>query len=157
MIAKYLASTLTIVQQVLAFRPWEKELYLSYISGQRVWERVMQRFGDNVNLARFHSFHGLNPPHYVDPEVADAFARFRESTSSEVRRLKEAIRESYSYLHRLGILHECADPRNVIYDQDRVFIIDFDHARPSVNPSTREAGSLKCWYGILLCKQIKSA
>lgn len=148
-VAKYLASRLLIVPQVLGFRPWEKELYLSYISGQRVLEWVMQRFGDNSNLSRFHSFHGLSPPHYVDPEVAQAFARFRDSTSDEAQRLKEAIRTSYSSLHKIGILHGSADPRNIIYGQDRVFIIDFDHARLSLNPARLESQSLLYWYGIL--------
>lgn len=147
-VSKYLASRLTIVPHVLDFRPWSKELYFSYLSGQRVLEWVMQRFGDNADLSRFHSFHGLNPPDYVDPEVAEAFARFRKSSSEEAQQLKDAIRASYFRLHQVGILHGSADPRNVIYEQGQIFIIDFDHARPSSNPTKREAGSLEYWYGI---------
>ena len=144
---RYVARKLSVVPRVLGFRPWRKELYFSYISGQRVLEWVLQRFGDNVTLSEFQSFHGLNPPDYVDPHVAEAFARFRQSMSEEARRLKEAIRTSYSSLHRIGILHGSADPRNVIYDQDRVFIIDFDHARPSFNPEKLDYKSLTYWYG----------
>jgi hypothetical protein len=148
MVAKYVASRLAIVPQVLGFRPLQKELYFSYVSGQRVLEWVMQRFGDDVNLSRYQSFHGLNPPDYVDPEVAKAFARFRESMSDEARRLKDAISNSYASLHRIGILHGSADPRNVIYDDNRVIIIDFDNSRPSLNPATLDARSLSYWYGL---------
>lgn len=148
-VARYVARRLTVVPQVLGFRPWRKEICFSYVSGQRVLEWVMQRFGDNVTLSKFQSFHGLNPPHHVDPDVAEAFARFRQSMSAEAQQLKEAIRTSYSCLHRIGILHGSADPRNVIYDHDRVFIIDFDHSRPSFNPAKLDSQSLAYWYGRL--------
>lgn len=146
--ARYVANKLSIVPKVLAFRPWRKELYFSYIPGQRVFEWVLQRFGSNVTLSEFQSFHGLDPDH-VDARVAEAFARFRESTSEEAHQLREAIRTSYSCLHRIGILHGSPNPRNLIYGQDRVFIIDFDHARPSINPAKIDYKSLTYWYGCL--------
>jgi serine/threonine protein kinase len=145
--AKYVASMLSIVPRVLGFHPWRKEIYFSYIAGQRVLEWVLQRFGHNVILVDFQSFHGIDPPHHVHPQVVDAFARFRRSTSEESLRLKAAIAASYSSLHRIGILHGSADPRNVIYDGEKVFIIDFDHARPSFNPEKIESTSLAYWYG----------
>ena len=145
--ARYIGRKLSVVPKVLGFRPWKRELYFSYIPGQRVLEWVLQRFGGNVTLSDFQSFHGLNPPSHVDPRVAEAFARFRESMSAEAHRLKEAIRSSYSCLHRIGILHGSADPRNAIYDQERVFIIDFDHSRPSFNPQEIDYKSLTFWYG----------
>lgn len=153
-VARFVASRLSVVPRVLGFRPWRKELYFSYIPGQRVLEWVLQRFGDNVTLADFQSIHGLNPPHHVHPQVADAFARFRRSTSEESLRLKAAITASYSSLHRIGMLHGSADPRNVIYDGARIFIIDFDHARPSFNPEKIESSSLAYWFG---CSSSSSA
>jgi hypothetical protein len=147
--ARYVASKLSIVPKVLGFRPWRGELYFSYIPGQRVLEWVLQRFGGDVTLSEFQSFHGLNPPNHVEPRVADAFARFRQSTSEEAQGLKEAIRTSYSNLHRVGILHGSADPRNVIYDEHCVFIIDFDHARPSFKAAELDYKSLTYWYGCL--------
>src|SRR5256885_8634915 len=36
--ARYVATKLSVVPRVLGFRPWRKELYFSYISGQRVLE-----------------------------------------------------------------------------------------------------------------------
>ena len=50
---RYVARKLSVVPRVLGFRPWRKELYFSYISGQRVLEWVLQRFGDNVTLSEF--------------------------------------------------------------------------------------------------------
>lgn len=136
---------LAIVPRVFGFRPWCKELFFSYIPGQRVLEWVLERFGDrNLSLVDFHSFHGLD----TNLQVAEAFARFRHSTSEEAHRLKQAIKTSYSCLHQIGILHGSADPRNVIYDQDRVYIVDFDHARPSFNTGRIENRSLTHWYGI---------
>ncbi len=147
-VTKYVASRLSIVPKVLSFRPWRRELCFSYVSGQRVLEWVLERFGDKgLSLADFHSFHGLNPPHYVDPRVADAFERFRQSTSADAMRLKQAIRTSYSRLHGIGILHRSADPRNVIYDDNDLFIIDFDNARPCLNPASIENSALEYWYG----------
>ena len=147
--ARYVASRLSVVPKVFGFRPWRKELFFEYVPGQRVLEWVLQRFGDkNILLSEFQSFHGLDPCNYVDPRVAEAFARFRQTTSEEAHRLKHAIKASYSCLHQIGILHGSADPRNVIYDEDRVVIIDFDHARPSLNPAKLEYRSLGYWYGL---------
>lgn len=146
--AKYLAMRLPMVPQVLAFRPSKKQLIFSYIPGQRVLEWVLQRFGGkDLQLSEFQSFHGLDPPEHVDPRVAEAFAQFRRSSSEEAIRLRQAIRASYSSLHQVGMLHGSADPRNAIYDHDRLYIIDFDHARPSLNPAA-DHRSLSYWYGL---------
>ena len=145
-VARYVARKLSIVPKVLGVRPRRRELYFSYVSGQRVLEWVLERFGGNLTVSEFQSFHGLNPPCHVDPRVAEAFARFRESMSEETQRLKGAIRTSYSCLHRIGILHGSPDPRNLIYDHDCVFIIDFGHARPSFNPQKIDYKALRYWY-----------
>jgi len=148
-VANYVASRLTDVPKVLGFSPLRRELFFSYVRGQRVLEWVLERFGDkDLVLDEFQNFHGLNPPDHVDSRVAKAFARFRQSMSSDVSRLKQAIKTSYSRLHKIGILHGSADPRNVIYDGERLFIIDFDHARPSLNPRKIEYSSLMYWYGL---------
>ena len=52
-------------------------------------------------MAEFQSFHGLRPPDNVDPRVAEAFSRFRQSTSDEVLQLKTAIRVGWE-AHRIG-------------------------------------------------------
>src|SRR6266446_9364039 len=57
-VAKYVARRLSVVPTVLGFRPRRKELYFSYIPGQRVLEWVLERFGGNVALCEFQSFHG---------------------------------------------------------------------------------------------------
>jgi serine/threonine protein kinase len=142
--ATYAARRLSVVPRVVAFRPLRRELYFSYVRGARVLEWVLARFGHQVNLTEFQSFHGLD----LHPQVADAFTRFRRSTSDESLRLKAAIATSYASLHRIGMLHGSADPRNIIYDERRVFIIDFDHARPCFNAAKVEAASLSYWYGL---------
>src|SRR6202008_4803458 len=111
-------------------------------------EWVLRRFGQDLNVVDFQSFHGLNPPDDVDPRVAEAFAKFRQSTSDEALRLREAIRVSYAQLHRIRIKHGSADPRNVLYDDGRIFIIDFDNARPSLNAATIDYQELEYWYAI---------
>jgi len=147
--ASYAAKRLSIVPRVLGFRPMHRKLLFSFIPGQRVLEWVLERFGDSgLNLSDFHSFHGLNPPHYVDPRVDMAFSRFRESMSQEALQLKQAIKSSYTALHHIGMLHGSADPRNVIYNQGQLFIIDFDHARLSLNPAQLDYVSLTYWYGL---------
>jgi hypothetical protein len=146
---KYVSSKLSIVPKVLEFNPRRRELITSYIPGQRMLEWVLQRFGEpNLSLAQFQSIHGLDPGHYVDPRVAQAFTVFRESRSEEALRVKQAIRSSYALLHQIGFLHSSADPRNLIYDGERVFIIDFDHARPSFNPASLDYQALTYWYGL---------
>ena len=148
LMTRYISRRLTIVPSVLDFRPWRRELYLSYLPGQRVLEWVLQRFGGGgLALSDFQSFHGLDPPHRVDSRVSEAFGRFRQSTEAEVHQVRKALRLSYSLLHRIGIQHGNADPRNVIYDGERVFLIDFDHARPSFNPAKIDNHALQYWYG----------
>jgi len=143
--ARYLGSRLAVVPKVIRFQPTSRRLFFSYIEGKRVLEWVLERFGDkDIQLADFQSFHGLN----TNPVVASAFERFRASGATEAVRLKEAIRVSYSLLHSTGFLHGSCDPRNLIYDNDKIFIIDFDHARPSINPSRIDYRSLLRWFGI---------
>jgi len=143
---RYVASRLPIVPRVLRFRPLKKELVLTYLSGQRVLEWVLDRFGDEgVVLSEFQSFHGME----TNVQIARAFERFRQSASEEAARLKQAIRESYASLHRIRFQHGGPDPRNVIYDGARAFIIDFDHARLGLAPAKTDYRSLTRWYGIL--------
>jgi len=145
LVTRYVSSRLSIVPRVLAFQPLRKRLCLSFLEGQRVLEWVLQHFGEpGLALSDFQSFHGLA----TNAKVADAFACFRNSTSHEAQKLKRAVQESYASLHRIGILHGTADPRNVLYDAGRIFIIDFDHARPSLDPGKLDLRALKHWFGI---------
>lgn len=147
-VTKYIAARLSFTPRVLAFSPRRGELWLSYVRGQRVLEWVLQRFADEgVSLSDFQSFHGLDPDH-LDERVAVALERFRRSDSPEVDLLKRAIRTSYAQLHAIGILHGSADPRNMIYDDGRIAIIDFDHARPSFSPARLDYRGLAYWYGL---------
>jgi hypothetical protein len=146
--AAYVSSRTSLSPRVLAFRPWRSEMFIQYLPGQRVLEWVLTRFGKNLNMAEFDSFRGLDPPNNVDPSIADAFGRFRQSTSEDVVRLKAAIRDSYAVLHRLKVKHGSADPRNVLYHNGRIFIIDFDNARPSLDPAAIDYEELHYWYGI---------
>lgn len=148
LMSMYVSRRTSITPRVVAFRPWRKEIFLEYLEGQRVLEWVLCRFGRSVNSAEFQSFHGLSPPDNVDPRVAEAFQRFRKSTSADVLEIKTAIEESYSALHRTYIKHGSADPRNVLYHQGRIFIIDFDNSRPSLNPAGIDNADLDYWYGI---------
>src|SRR6059036_2757544 len=54
-VSSYVARRLPLVPRVLGFRPWRNELYFSYLSGQRVLEWVLQRFGGSLSLADFQS------------------------------------------------------------------------------------------------------
>ena len=147
LMTSYAASRTSICPSVLSFRPWTRELFIEYLPGERVLEWVLERFGDDLDLAAFKSFHGLDP-NRLDPRVATAFSRFRESDAPEVRRLKSALQTSYSVLHRAKLKHGSADPRNVLYHEGRVFIIDFDNARPSWNPARIDYEELHYWYGL---------
>jgi hypothetical protein len=145
--SRYVARRLSIVPKVLAFKPTRREIFFSYVPGQRVLEWVLERFGDkDLVLREFQSFHGLD----TNEQVAEAFLRFRQSSSEEAYRLKQAIKKSYLCLHGIGMLHGSGDPRNIIYDGDRAFIIDFDHSRPSFSPAKLECRALTYWYGIAL-------
>jgi len=146
LVARHAAAGLSVVPKVLGFRPSHRELFFSYVPGRRVLEWVLQRFGGkDLVLAEFESFHGLD----TNVEVAEAFSRFRHSTGEEASRLKQAIKTSYSCLHGMGILHGSTDPRNVIYDGDKAFIIDFGHSRPSLAPARIDYRGLTHWYGIV--------
>jgi len=146
--AKYLSSRLSIVPRLISFHYWHRELVFSYIPGQRVFEWVLERFGDpGLQLDEFLNFE----PMYTDERVTSAFAYFRNSSSPEAINLKQAIKESYGELHRIGFQHGTCDPRNIIYDGQRVFIIDFDHARPGLNPGKYDYPELAQWFGVTPC------
>ena len=143
---RYVSRRLNIVPRLIRFRPLRRELVLSYLPGQRVLEWVLERFGQpNLPLGEFLNFEAMD----VDPRIAEAFLRLRQSTSSEASRFKQALKHSYSLLHGLGWQHGTCDPRNVIYDEHRVYIIDFDHARPSFAPTRIDYQSLDRWFGLL--------
>jgi len=145
----YVSRRLSIVPRVLRFKPWRREIWLQYLAGERVLEWVLERFGDpNLKTADFQSFHGVDPPHNVDPRVALAFERFRATTSGEALQLKHAIRESYRSLHGISIKHGSADPRNMLYHEGRIYIIDFDNARPSRRAEQVDYVDLEYWFGL---------
>lgn len=142
----YLSRRLSIVPKVIRFSPRRRELVMSYIPGQRVLEWVLQHFGEpNLKLEEFLNFEAMD----TDPRIVEAFIRFRQSASKDASRLKEAIELSYARLHGLGWQHGTCDPRNVIYDGQQVYIIDFDHARPSFTPTKYDYPSLTYWFGLL--------
>jgi len=144
LVTEYVSRKLSIVPKVLAFQPLRKRLFLSFIAGQRVLEWVLQRYGaEGLVLSDFQSFHGLES----NEQVARAFSRFRQSGSEEAQDLKRAIMERYRSLHRIRIRHGTTDPRNIIYDGTKAFILDFDHARPSLNPAKCDQDALDCWFG----------
>ena len=142
--ATYVSRRTCVTPRVVEFHPMAREIVFEYVDGQRVLEWVLSRFGDTSNVEEFQSFHGLN----VDTRVADAFRQFRESCSDEAAQLRQAILDSYLALHGTRIKHGSADPRNVIYRDGRIFIIDFDNARPSLKPWVIDGRDLEHWYGI---------
>jgi len=147
LLTTYLSRRLDIIPKVLGFKLFSRELMLSYIRGERVFEWVLSRYGDTgINLEDFCSYDYLD----TCDIVARAFRRFRDCRSPETVRLKRAIKESYELLHKSGFVHGSADPRNIIYDGKRIFIIDFDHSRPSLNPRAIEYRALYRWYGLEL-------
>lgn len=146
-LTSYLSRRLDIIPQVLGFNPLRREIILSYINGERVFEWVLSRYGDSgINLNDFRSYDHL----YTCDIVARAFKKFRDCRSSETVRLKQAIKENYELLHKIGFIHGSADPRNIIYNGKRIFLIDFDHSRPSLNPRAIEYRALHRWYGLEL-------
>jgi tRNA A-37 threonylcarbamoyl transferase component Bud32 len=143
---RYVSKRLSIIPKLICFRPSQKELVLSYIPGQRVLEWVLQRFGEaNLNVEEFLNFEAMG----TDPRIVEAFMRFRLSASEDASKLKQAIKLSYGRLHELGWQHGTCDPRNVIYDEQQAYIIDFDHARPSLKPIKYDYPSLTYWFGIM--------
>jgi hypothetical protein len=127
---RYVSKRLPIIPKLICFRPSQKELVLSYIPGQRVLEWVLQRFGEaNLNVEEFLNFEAMG----ADPRIVEAFVRFRLSASK----------------HELGWQHGTCDPRNVIYDEQQAYIIDFDHARPSLAPVKYDYPALTQWFGIV--------
>jgi len=141
----YISKRLDIIPKLLSFTPTKRELIISYVPGQRVLEWVLEHFGHpDLDLHEFLNCESLER----DSRIADAFARFRESSSLEAVRLRQSIKESYAMLHSIGWQHGTSDPRNVIYDGQRAYIIDFDHARPSLSPRKSDYPPLENWFGI---------
>jgi tRNA A-37 threonylcarbamoyl transferase component Bud32 len=147
LLTKYLSRRLDIMPKVLGFKLFSRELVLSYIQGERVFEWVMVRYGDTgINIEDFRSYDYLDRCEIVDR----AFGKFRKCRLPETIKLKRAIKDSYELLHKIGFIHGSADPRNIIYDGERIFIIDFDHSRPCLNPRAIEYRALYKWYGLEL-------
>ena len=136
---------LEIVPKVVQFLPLRRQLSISFIKGDRVLEWVMARYGEpDVDLASFASFHGLDERH----DIRDAFQRFRSAQEPEAVRLKRAIVDSYAKLHRWHCVHGDPSPRNLLYDGCTVYLIDFDHWRPSVAAAKIDGRTLQRWYGV---------
>ncbi len=138
-------SSLSILPRVLAFYPLHREMVLSYLPGERVLEWVLKRYGDDgLDLDGFTSFHGIETNQVVDR----AFRSFRESTDASSRALKDSIRSSYQILHRTKFIHGDPSPRNLIFDGRIVYLVDFDHSRPSIDPARVDFVALQRWYGL---------
>jgi len=141
----YVSKRLSVVPKPIRFRPWKREIIMSYVSGERVLEWVLKHFGQpDLHLEEFLNFEAMD----ADSRIVEAFARFRESSSHDASKLKHAIKESYGRLHALGWQHGTSDPRNVIYDGNQAHIIDFDHARPSLSPVELDYQALRYWFGL---------
>jgi len=138
-------ANLELAPQVLSYELATRTLVLTYVPGERVLEWVLRRYGDRgLDLDRFASTHGLS----TNEHVQRAFARFRASTDTQALALREAIVDTYRRLHRVHVLHGDPGPRNIIYDGERAYLIDFDQTRPSFSPARIETRGLKKWYGI---------
>jgi len=136
---------LEFVPSVVEFLPFERQLAMSFLEGQRVLEWVLERFGaPGIDLEFFASFHGLNERE----DIKEAFARFRSSTAPEAQRLRQDIARSYTALHRRRVIHGDPSPRNLLYDGKLVYLIDFDHWRPSAAPAKIDGRAIQNWYGI---------
>lgn len=138
-------SHLNILPRVLAFHLGRREMVLSYLPGERVLEWVLRRYGDPaLDLETFKSVHGLES----NPTVDRAFHRFRESQDQESVELKTAIKASYRLLHGKGFVHGDPSPRNLIFNGRAVYLVDFDHSRPSLDPAAVDFKALRRWYGL---------
>jgi tRNA A-37 threonylcarbamoyl transferase component Bud32 len=133
------------IPKLLAFRFFRRELLMSLVPGDRLLEWGLREFGQpGLNLQEFENFEAL----YTDPRIVAAFQHLRESKELKAVKVKEAIKTSYRRLHALGWQHGTSDPRNIIYDGQTAYIIDFDHARPSLDPSKSDGPALLDWFGI---------
>lgn len=138
-------SRLPIVPRIVQVRILHRELILSYLPGVRVLEWVLKNYGDpRLDLRKYHSYHGLE----TDQDIDRAFCRFRNSHDTTGSALKGAISSSYAMLHGTGFTHGDPSPRNLIYDGELVYLIDFDHARPSPGPGQIDRRSLERWYAV---------
>jgi len=141
----YVSRRLDIVPRLVSFMPTKRELIISYIPGQRALEWVIEHFGEpGLALQEFRNCDSLEG----DARITHAFRRFHRSSSPEALGLKACIKKSYAKLHSIGWQHGTSDPRNVIYDGRRAYIIDFDHARPSLSPGKYDYPALTYWFGI---------
>lgn len=141
----YVSKRVDVTPKLIGFSPFRRELVLSYIPGQRVLEWVLERFGESsTDLDQFRNCEALEG----DARITRAFERFRRSPSEEASRLRACIQRSYARLHAIGWQHGTSDPRNIIYDGHRAYIIDFDHARPSLSPEQYDNPALAYWFGI---------
>jgi Lipopolysaccharide kinase (Kdo/WaaP) family len=133
------------VPQLRGFKLFRRELLMSFVPGERVLEWGLREFGGPIlNVEEFQNANGL----YTDPRIGEAFRRLKESQSPEAAAFRAAVQKSYHQLHALGWQHGTSDPRNVIYDGTTAYLIDFDHARPSLAPARADGKKLDYWFGV---------
>jgi tRNA A-37 threonylcarbamoyl transferase component Bud32 len=145
LVLRHLSDRRSMIPRLVELKFWRAQLHIEYIPGERLLEWVLKRYSPpDTDIGNFQNVHGLT----TDPIISDAFARFRRCDSCEANSLRLAVRESYAALHALGWIHGSADPRNMIVNDGRVFIIDFDHARPCRDPRSLEWPNLREWYGL---------
>jgi hypothetical protein len=141
----HLAKKTKVTPRLLSSNIFQRTFCLGFIPGQRVLEWVLERFAPTkVNLEEFQSCHGLQ----TNPLIQQSFANLRASASEEAQKLRAAIAVSYKALHEVGWSHGSADPRNILYHESVIYIIDLDHARPAFGALDKERASLDRWFGI---------
>jgi tRNA A-37 threonylcarbamoyl transferase component Bud32 len=151
MVALRCLARFDVAPQLVSYEIGTRTLVLTYVAGERVLEWVLRRYGDRD--LDFASAHGLATNEFVQR----AFARFRSATDEQALALREAIVATYRRLHQARVLHGDPGPRNIIYDGERAYLIDFDQTRPSLSPARIETRGLKKWYGIDLIAERNEA
>jgi len=134
-----------IMPKILDLSLSKKILILEYMIGERLLEWALRKCSrESVNIKDYKNMHGID----TNSVVLATFHVFQQSKDPEIVYLKNKITMSYKVLHRYRISQGDVRPRNLIYRQNSIAIIDFDHALFLPRPAKRDNVLLKEWYGI---------
>lgn len=117
------------------------ELEITWQAGPTVLEWILDRHGQD--LAPDSENDGS-----ASEATAEALQRFRESGDPADEKLRAAIRNAYADLHESRFMHGDPGPQNLIYEGERVYLVDFDHGRPSADPARLDNLQLAQLYGV---------